>query len=124
MQTFSAIPVLHVANIDEALRFYTAVLGFSEEFRFGDYAGLRMGEAGLHLTTPGDFRRPVGGGTVYLTCDGVDDYHDAIVSRGAHPKSPPTNAGYGMRDFVVDDPDGNQLSFGCEIAQPEAANDD
>jgi catechol 2,3-dioxygenase-like lactoylglutathione lyase family enzyme len=124
MQIFAAIPVLHVADIEASLRFYTAVLGFDEEFRFGDYAGLRLGEAGLHLTTGGDFRRPVGGGTVYLTCDGVDAYHDVIVARGARPKAPPANAGYGMRDFMINDPDGNQLSFGCEVAQPDAANDD
>jgi uncharacterized glyoxalase superfamily protein PhnB len=125
VKVFTAIPVLHVANIEKALHFYTEVLGFTEEFRFGEYLGLRLSEAGLHLAKAGDDNtRPAGGGTVYLICDAVDEYYDAIVNRGAEPRSKPCDAGYGMRDFVVPDPDGNQLSFGCEVAPAKAANDD
>src|SRR6516164_2290602 len=35
-------------------------------------------------------------------------------SAGAKPKSQPKDRMYGMRDFVIFDPDGNQLSFCCD----------
>jgi len=115
MKTFAAIPVFHVADVDAAARYYTQVLGFVESFRMGTYAGLKIGECEIHVTLPGDFDRPVGGGTAYVICDEVDRYFAAIKGAGARPKTDPVDRMYGMRDFVVHDPDGNQLSFGCDI---------
>jgi uncharacterized glyoxalase superfamily protein PhnB len=117
MKLIAAIPVLHVADTDVALQFYARVLGFKEAFRFGAYAGLTFGEVALHLAGPGDFERPVGGGTVYIICTAVDDYFTTIVARGAQPATEPNNAEYGMRDFVIYDPDGNQISFGSDIGE-------
>ncbi len=115
MKTIAAIPVFHVADVDAAVRFYTKILGFEESFRMGTYAGLKIGECEIHVTVPGDSGRPVGGGTAYVICDEVDEYFAAIKASGAHPKSKPGDRMYGMRDFVVVDPDGNQISFGCDI---------
>ena len=44
----------------------------------------------------------------------VDDYFRKIKAAGAKPASEPGDRMYGMRDFVVCDSDGNQLSFGCD----------
>ena len=38
----SAAAVFQVANLDAALKHYKEVFGFSEEFRFGDYAGIQQ----------------------------------------------------------------------------------
>ena len=62
----------------------------------------------------GDFGPRVGGGNAYMICDEVDDYYARIKTSGAEPKTEPKDAFYGMRDFVIFDPDGNQLSFGCD----------
>jgi catechol 2,3-dioxygenase-like lactoylglutathione lyase family enzyme len=43
MEVTGAAAVLHVRNLDQSIRYYVDVLAFSEEFRFGDYAGLKMG---------------------------------------------------------------------------------
>jgi len=119
MNALSASPVFHVSDLDRAIRFYIDILGFTESFRFGSYLGLKHGEVGLHLTVGGggDYRRPVGGGTVYIFCDSVDSYYERLVERGAQPSSTPSDSAYGMRDFVVHDPDGNQLSFGAEMPE-------
>ncbi|MES2694327.1 MAG: VOC family protein [Verrucomicrobiota bacterium] len=116
LRTRSITPVFHVSDIDRAVAFYTRVLGFTEEFRFGGYVGLKLDGLALHLSLPGDHRRPVGGGSTYITCDAVDDYHQRILAQGGTPLTEPKDAYYGMRDFIVVDPDGNQLSFGCDIA--------
>lgn len=96
------------------------VLGFTEKFRFGDYAGVGFGEVQLHLCARSENGRVVGAGGVYLFCDAVDAYFVDLEARGALIGSRPRDYAYGMRDFWVKDPDGNQLSFGCTVC-PQAA---
>jgi catechol 2,3-dioxygenase-like lactoylglutathione lyase family enzyme len=105
--------------VDASLRFYVDVLGFVESFRYGTYVGLKMGTCEIHVCPPGDDGPRAGGGNAYIVCDEVDKYHAKIVSAGAKPKTDPGDRIYGMRDFVILDPDGNQLSFGCDI-EPES----
>src|SRR5450432_3964322 len=105
MKSISAIPVFHVTDVDTAVNFYTQVLGITEAFRYGTYAGLRIGRCEIHITIPGDYHRPIGGGTAYIICDEVDDCYASIRAAGASPRSEPTDRMYGMRDFVVLYPD-------------------
>lgn len=118
MNTQEVSPVLSVKDLDSALRFYTEVLGFQEDFRFGEYAGIRYGDVRIHISR---FDNPnskePGAGSVYIYCDEIDTYHSAILDRGANIEAPPENQSYGMRDFIVHDPDGNQLCFGTECTQ-------
>jgi uncharacterized glyoxalase superfamily protein PhnB len=116
MQATSICPVLRVANTDAALNFYRDLLGFAEQFRYDDYAGLRLGDAELHVSMP-ENGKPAGGGTVYVYCDDVDGYFGMIRARGAQPASEPRDQFYGMRDFQIHDPDGNQLSFGRHLPE-------
>ena len=114
MKTTSAIPIFQVSNVDASLKHYTSVLGFVEDFRFDDYAGIKLGDVRLHLSGHGIHERPIGGGTAYILCDEVDDYCAKIKQKGAVVKSDPKDYSYGMRDFMAVDPDGNHLAFGCE----------
>lgn len=116
MQVFGAATIFQVADFETALAFYKEVLGFEEEFRFDNYAGLKRGGCGLHLSAMNDMGRPVGGGTIYLICDAVDDYYAEVAAKGARIVQPPMDQYYDMRDFVLKDPDGNQLSFGVDIS--------
>jgi catechol 2,3-dioxygenase-like lactoylglutathione lyase family enzyme len=119
MKALSVSPVFHVSDLERSIGFYKDVLGFAEDFRFESYVGLKHGDVALHITVggSGDYRRPIGGGTVYIFCDSVDSFYESITSRGARPSSAPSDTAYGMRDFVVHDPDGNQVSFGAEKSE-------
>ena len=121
MKPTSISPVFHVRDVDTAVQFYIGVLGFEQSFRFGTYVGVKLGNCEIHLCQPGDYgaRR---GGNAYIFCDEVDDYFRKIISAGAKPTSEPRNQMYKMRDFIIHDPDGNQLSFGCDI-EPEASRE-
>ena len=110
----SAATVFRVSNLDAALKHYREVFGFTEDFRVGDYAGLKRGDVSLHLTGSSIYDRPIGGAAVYVFCDEVDSYFAELKEKGANVKSGPKNFPYGMRDFAVTDLDGNLLSFGCE----------
>jgi catechol 2,3-dioxygenase-like lactoylglutathione lyase family enzyme len=115
MKTQNIAPVFPVSNLDTALKYYKDVLGFTEDFRFGHYAGVKLGAVTLHLSAADDHPRPVGGSIVYIFCDAVDDYYGEIKGKEALVVFEPKNWPYGMRDFRVQDIDGNYLSLGCEL---------
>jgi uncharacterized glyoxalase superfamily protein PhnB len=114
MNVFSAVPVIPVRNLSAAMAFYVDLLGFTETFRLESYAGVQYGEAKLHLWADGS-RKPPGSAEAYLICDEVDGYYQEITARGAVSLSEPHTYSYGMRDFNLEDPDGNHLTFGAEV---------
>ena len=60
-------------------------------------------------------RRESGQGAVNVFVIEVDALHDELKSRGATLVHPPGERPYGMRDFDIDDLDGNRLTFGMGI---------
>ncbi len=113
MKISDSSAVFSVSDFRAALAFYCDVLGFTIEFEFGEYAGVRSGSVVLHLS--GHNPKPPGSGHVYLFCDEIDSYHDLIRQKGAPIVRPIEDTPYGMRDFEIKDPDGNLLVFGCDI---------
>jgi catechol 2,3-dioxygenase-like lactoylglutathione lyase family enzyme len=119
MKISGAATVLQVSDLEASLKFYCEVLGFERDFTFGPYAGVHSGECCLHLCAHTVWNRPCGGGAVSVFADEVDAFCEEIRSRGARIEGQPADQQYGMRDFVVSDPDGNVLTFGCPL--PESA---
>jgi uncharacterized glyoxalase superfamily protein PhnB len=113
MNATGSSAVLSVSDFQAALAFYRDVLEFTIEFEFGEYAGVKTGDASLHLSS-GNPKSP-GSGHVYFFCDKVDDYFHLIKQSGASIRRPIEDSPYGMRDFEVEDLDGNILVFGCNL---------
>jgi catechol 2,3-dioxygenase-like lactoylglutathione lyase family enzyme len=116
MNINSFAAVLTVSNLDASLQYYVDVLGFREEFRFGNYAGLIRDECRIHLSQQGNPNSGTPGtGAVYIFCDEVDAYFALISSRGARVDGEPKDYPYGLRDFIARDPDGNMLTFSVPV---------
>ncbi len=102
MKTHGSATTFHVSDLATALAYYTSVLGFEERFRFGDYAGVQMGDVHIHLSGPASTnKKQVGQGSIYIFCDGVDDYYAQVKARGASTQEPPKDYEYGMRAWLV-----------------------
>ena len=115
MNTHGSATTFHVSDLAASLQFYTSLLGFAERFCFGDYAGVQHGDVQIHLSGPKSTnKRSVGQGGIYIFCDDVDSYYSEVLSKGVKTQAPPKDYEYGMRDFVLEDPDGNLLGFGQE----------
>jgi catechol 2,3-dioxygenase-like lactoylglutathione lyase family enzyme len=115
VKTHGSAAILFVSDLDASLRFYVDVLGFSERFRFGNYAGVEHGEVQIHLSGPGATNRKAAGqGSIYIFCDDVDAYYAEVTAKGAKVQGPPKDYEYGMRDFIIEDPDGNLVGMGQE----------
>ena len=51
MNATGSSAVLSVSDFQAALAFYRDVLEFTIEFEFGEYAGVKTGDASLHLSS-------------------------------------------------------------------------
>jgi uncharacterized glyoxalase superfamily protein PhnB len=60
--------------------------------------------------------KPGVGVYVYLRVDDVDAHHDRVVTKGVTNAGKPTTQFYGIRDYLVEDPNGYRLFFYTEIA--------
>ena len=110
-----AATVLVVQDIGRSRDFYRDVLGFRVGFEYGSptyYIVLERDDVPIHLLAAAETKRAPGQGGVYIFASDVDALYEEFRSRGAQiPKAPQTYP-YGMRDFDMADPDGNQLAFG------------
>jgi len=111
-----AATVVTVTNIAASMAYYRDALGFDVAFDYGEptfYVGLCRDEVTLHLRAAAQQPSWVAGnGAVAIFVDDVDTLHDELAVRGARIVKPPQDYAYGMRDFDVDDLDGNRLTFG------------
>ena len=103
-------PVLFVADVNRALRFYIDMLGFEKQWHEGDGAGkvcqVNRGECEIILCEDAT-RTDRGRLFVELTSDGLADLRRELVERSVHTKS----SWWGYDVLQVDDPDGNELLF-------------
>jgi catechol 2,3-dioxygenase-like lactoylglutathione lyase family enzyme len=103
-------PVLFVADVNRALRFYVDMLGFEKQWHEGDGAGkvcqVNRGECEIILCEEAT-RRDKGRLFVELTSDGLADFRRELVERSVHTRS----SWWGYDVLQVDDPDGNELLF-------------
>ena len=110
-----AATVFTVRDIAKSTEHYREALGFTVSFQYGKptfYVCLCRDEVSLHLIDAAKTKRLPGNGSVCVFVDDVDAIHAELAKRGANVVKPPQNYDYGMRDFDVVDPDGNQITFG------------
>jgi uncharacterized glyoxalase superfamily protein PhnB len=118
-----AATIFTVRDLAPSVAHYRDVLGFTVTFQYGEpafYACLCRDEVAIHLRT-GTGWTP-GNGAIAVFVKDVDALYAELIARGAKVLKPPQDYDYGMRDFDVADPDGNQLTFGMETQSAAAAS--
>jgi glyoxylase I family protein len=121
-------PLISVWDMPTSLAFYRDLLGFTVFFAspevdtaegcFSHYMWLKFGAADIMLNTQYDSNeRPTQPppkipkeAIFYIHCSDVDLAHRELSARGLKAK-PPTLAGYGLKLFSVEDPDGYTIVF-------------
>ena len=112
-----AATVFVVQDVLRSVEHYRDVLGFRTEFTYGQptfYAGVERGAVVIHLQAASETKRQPGQGAVNIFVTDVDALYQELKSRGAKTLNEPKDYAYGMRDFDIDDLDGNHLCFGME----------
>jgi catechol 2,3-dioxygenase-like lactoylglutathione lyase family enzyme len=103
-------PVLFVADVNRAVRFYVDMLGFEKAWHSDDGAGtvcqVNHGECEIILCEEAS-RRDRGRLFIELTADGLAELRRELVERAV----PTKDTWWGYDTLQVDDPDGNELFF-------------
>lgn len=117
-----AAVVMSVADIARSAAWYRDMLGFDASFHYGEpafYICMRRNNVWVHLIAQHEAGRAAGQGALCVFVSDVDALYADFINRGASIPKPPQESDYGMRDFLMYDPDGNQLTFGMStVAYP------
>jgi catechol 2,3-dioxygenase-like lactoylglutathione lyase family enzyme len=102
-------PVLFVADVNRALRFYIDMLGFEKTWHEGDGAGgvCQVNRAGCEIILCETTRRDKARLFVSLTVAGLAALRREIVERSV----PSEKSWWGYDVIKIVDPDGNELLF-------------
>ena len=122
-------PVLPVADVTRAARYFRDVLGFELDFIAGEppsYARVKKGDRSygdpvyirLWQSPPRD-AAPWRGEIVIHVGHDVDGLFRAYRQRGVAIVEPPTSQPWGLREFAIREPDGHLLRF-CGYLDPAA----
>lgn len=109
------MPQLPVTDMDRSIAYSQEALGFGLAWRTADdsLAALASGEIEMLLLVPWTGDSPPAAQSAYVYVEDPDalcaEYRDA----GADIVDPVASRSYGMRDFVVRDPDGHRFTLGC-----------
>ncbi|MEZ4238440.1 MAG: VOC family protein [Myxococcota bacterium] len=111
-------PTLPVTDVDRALAFYVGVLGLRVTFTNGDPVGfviLERDGAELHLTRVREPVPPAARNVAHLLVSDATALYDHLVAHGVRIVKGLRDADYGLRQFVLADPDGNRIDVGQSL---------
>ncbi|MCB1218058.1 VOC family protein [bacterium] len=118
-------PVFFVSDMQRSLDFYGRQMGFNVDDAYGDpvcWCNACLGTAVLMLSQPQRAvertAAQVNDGYVWDAHIMVKDaqaYHNFIAANGVEILRPPSEAPYGMLEFVMRDPDGYSICFGQNL---------
>lgn len=123
--SWRAAPMLGARDVQRTADWYCDVLGFECPGGViqgvGDepaiYAVLRRDGSELHVQIRRHQIWPEGRRDVersaYLRVSDVDALHEELLGKGAAIAMPPTDMPYGMREIVIEDPEGHRIAFGA-----------
>ncbi|MBD9530334.1 MULTISPECIES: glyoxalase superfamily protein [Comamonas] len=107
-------PTISVSDIDQAMHFYTGILGFTKVFENGSPVGfaiLKKEDAELHFSLHKGHKATVQNVAHLLVHDAEALYQHLQAHRVKIIKAI-RDADFGLRCFVFVDPDGNRIDVG------------
>lgn len=121
------MPIIAVPSVDDVRNFYVDTLGFSHQMgvvgKDGqlDFVTLMLGEAKVMFSRGPAGKSPNGKQPVeiYLEVEDVDALHDRLKKKGVTFSDPPKLQWWGDRTFKVRDPNGYELWFYTNVAEPK-----
>lgn len=105
-----ALPELPLADVAAGVAHYRDVLGFHINYAQDDFGVMDRDDVTVLLIPKTPQRQGIGSCYVYVR--DADALHAELVAKGANVQGEPVSRPWGLRDFVVLDPEGNRITFG------------
>jgi catechol 2,3-dioxygenase-like lactoylglutathione lyase family enzyme len=106
-----AIPILPSLDLARTLEFCTSKLGMMAAGRYDDYLVVQRDGVRLHFWFCEDAKLP-GTSSCYFIVEGIEGLFEELSQRAVEFGYPLRLQPYGMKEFMVIDPDGNGIRFG------------
>jgi catechol 2,3-dioxygenase-like lactoylglutathione lyase family enzyme len=117
MKIDSIVPILYATDVAESIRYFTNKLGFEGNWEWDNpptFGGVNHGKTQIFFCKDGQGNK---GTWMSIFIHDVDDYYESIKSKGAVILSPPQTMEWGVREMLVEAPDGHKLRFGTGTSE-------
>ena len=104
------MPELPLTDVSAGVAHYRDVLGFSVNYQQHDIGV--MDRDAVRLLLIARTERYTGIGSCYVYVQDADTLHAELVAKGANVQGKPVDRPWGLREFIILDPEGNRLTFG------------
>ena len=110
------MPELPCDDVDAAVAHYRDVLGFSVNYAQHDIGVMDRDRVRVLLIARTDRHRGIG--SCYIYVHDADRLHAELTVAGAKVLDSPVSQPWGLREFHVEDPEGNRITFGQPFEGP------
>src|SRR5689334_21499629 len=103
----NSVPILYSSDISKSIQYYKEVLGFKDSWEWDDpptFGGVSKDLVQLFFCKEAQGHP---GTWLAINVDNVDEYYESIRAKGANIPSPPSDKDWGLREMLVQDPDGH-----------------
>ena len=113
----SCSPVLATSNVLETAKFYEKILGFEldQQFSSDTWAMIWADQCQLFLKLDSNLSKQANGQLIQFCFPAIDEIYERHKTNGANIIQKLTDQPYGLRDYIVEDPNGYHLWFQAHI---------
>jgi uncharacterized glyoxalase superfamily protein PhnB/N-acetylglutamate synthase-like GNAT family acetyltransferase len=107
-----AVPILYASDVSKSIQYYTEVFGFTNHWAWDDapsFGGVSKDGVELFFCKDGQGHP---GTWISIMVNDVDELYQRILEKEGKVLSPPKDMEWGMREMLVEDPDGHIIRFG------------
>jgi len=104
------MPALPLDNVPARVAHYRDVLGFRVNYQQHDLGVMYRDAVTLLLIARTERHKGIGSAYVYV--EDADALYAELRAKGAHVQGEPVSQPWGLREFRVQDPEGNEIGFG------------
>jgi len=107
-----SVPILYSSDIRRSIAYYTNVLGFDHQWEWDDvpsFGGVSKDLVELFFCKDGQGHP---GTWIAIMVDNVDELHERVKAEGGKILAPPQDRDWGLREMIVEDPDGHCIRIG------------
>ena len=104
-----ALPELPFDDVSAAVAYYRDVMGFRINYQKEDVGVMDRDAITILLIARTKKHQGIGSFEVYV--EDADTLYAELLAKGAQVDGPPVSHPWGLRDFRVEDPEGNRITF-------------